>query len=115
MAVTKKTAAKKPKHLKQRQGPPLEVLQAIGARLREVRIAKGFSQERLALAVPLNKAHVGLIENGHKAITAVTLVRLANTLGVEVGELFPPIKKLGPLLPLKDPFEQLTRRIRPAG
>ena len=66
----------------------------LGARIRELREAKGFSQESFAAEVELDRTYVGGIERGERNIAALNLIRIAKTLKVEVGELFPPIQKL---------------------
>jgi transcriptional regulator with XRE-family HTH domain len=67
---------------------------AVGKRIRDVRQAKGISQDKLAYSIPLDRAHIGMIENGRRAATIPTLVKLATALQCEVGEFFPPINEL---------------------
>jgi transcriptional regulator with XRE-family HTH domain len=87
---------------KNRSGPPSELLYAVGARVREIRRAKGFSQDKLAYSIPLDRAHSGMIENGKRAATIPTLVKLAVALQCEVGEFFPSEKELARLSKLDD-------------
>lgn len=72
-------------------------LEALGQRIREIRKAKGFSQEGFAAEVGLDRAYYGGVERGERNVAALNLVRIAAVLGVEVGELFPPVKALGKL------------------
>lgn len=65
-----------------------------GNYLRELRKAKGFSQESFAHTVGINPRYYGAIERGEKNVATRNLIKMAYTLKVEVGELFPPIKKL---------------------
>ncbi|QCW27548.1 helix-turn-helix domain-containing protein [Lysobacter enzymogenes] len=81
---------------KKRQSPPSELLQAVGARIREVRKQRGYSQDDLAYGVPMDRAYIGLIENGKSAASIITLVKLAIALECEVGDLFPYIEDLRP-------------------
>lgn len=62
---------------------------ALGRQIRTVREAKGFSQEEFAARVGLGRSYYGGIERGERNVAALNLMRIAATLGVEVGELFP--------------------------
>ncbi len=66
---------------------------ALGQNIRNLRKTKGFSQESFAHDANLERSYYGRIERGEINITARNLIRIAKTLGVQVGELFPPIKK----------------------
>lgn len=66
----------------------------LGARIRELRILKGFSQEDFAAEVGLDRTYMGGIERGERNLAAINLIRIAKALKVEVGELFPAIKHL---------------------
>jgi len=79
---------------KTRQGPPSALLVAVGARIRTIRQAKNISQDRLAYSIPLDRAHIGMIENGKRAATIPTLVKLAIALNCNVGEFFPDVEEL---------------------
>lgn len=68
----------------------------MGARIREVRKQRGYSQDDLAYGVPMDRAYIGLIENGKSAASIITLVKLAIALECEVGDLFPYIEDLRP-------------------
>ena len=74
-----------------------QLLIAVGARVRALRKAHGFSQEDFAAAAALDRAYYGGVERGERNVSVRNLVRIAATLGVEVGELFPPIQELAPL------------------
>jgi len=66
----------------------------IGKRIRELRKAKGFSQEGFAHEVGLDRTYMGSVERGERNLAAINLIRIAKTLKVEVGELFPTVKSL---------------------
>jgi transcriptional regulator with XRE-family HTH domain len=59
-----------------------------GARVRELRKQKGFSQETLALICELDRTYVGGVERGERNISLVNIHRIAIALGVPVTELF---------------------------
>jgi transcriptional regulator with XRE-family HTH domain len=79
---------------KRRKSAPPKELAVVGARIRAARKERGISQDKLAYAIPLDRAHIGMIENGKRAATIPTLVKIAVALDCEVGELFPPISEL---------------------
>lgn len=64
-----------------------EALVALGRTIREVRIAKGISQERLALLAEVDRSYVGRIERGDNNVAVLTLARLANALDITVARL----------------------------
>ncbi len=66
-------------------------LVALGARIRAIRESRGFSQEAFAAEAGLDRAYYGGIERGERNVAALNLIQIAATLGVEVGELFPPM------------------------
>jgi transcriptional regulator with XRE-family HTH domain len=70
------------------------LLVALGAKIRTVRQAKGFSQEAFAAEAGLGRSYYGGIERGERNVAALNLVQIATVLGVEVGELFPSLKEL---------------------
>lgn len=66
----------------------------IGKKIRELRKEKGFSQENFAYEVGLDRTYMGSVERGERNIAAINLIRIAKTLKVDVGDLFPSIKYL---------------------
>ena len=69
-------------------------LALLGKQLRKLRKARGFSQEAFAWEVGLARSYYGGVERGNRNIAALNLIRIAKTLEVEVGELFPPLRDL---------------------
>lgn len=66
----------------------------LGLRIRELRKAKGFSQEDFAAEVGLDRTYMGSVERGERNIAALNLIRIAKSLSIEIGELFPTIDEL---------------------
>ncbi len=60
----------------------------LGWNLRRLRVERGLSQERLALAARIDRAYAGRIERGKENVTISVLEALATTLNVAVAELF---------------------------
>jgi transcriptional regulator with XRE-family HTH domain len=65
-------------------------LALIGYRIREIRLAKGISQEQLAAISGISRSYFGGLERGERNIAALNIIRVAIALDVEVGDLFPP-------------------------
>lgn len=66
----------------------------LGHKIRELRKAKGFSQENFAAEVGLDRTYMGGVERGERNIATLNLIQIAKCLDVEVGELFPLIQEL---------------------
>jgi len=64
----------------------------IGQKIRQLRLERGFSQEDFAAEVSIDRSYMGGIERGERNVAALNLIRIAKALGVEVGDIFPPIK-----------------------
>lgn len=63
------------------------VLVRFGRRVRELRKAKGMSQEALALEAGLDRSYVGGVERGERNISLENISRLARALRVAELEL----------------------------
>lgn len=59
----------------------------VGWNLRRLRVERGLSQERLALAAGIDRAYVGRVERGSENVTITTLEAMAKALGVPVADL----------------------------
>lgn len=64
------------------------ITETFGHRLRELRTAKGLSQEALALACDLDRTYIGGIERGERNVSLVNIEKIAVALGVSIRELF---------------------------
>jgi transcriptional regulator with XRE-family HTH domain len=67
-------------------------LVALGQQIRKVRQVRGISQEEFANTAGLGRSYYGGVERGERNVAALNLMRIAAALGVEVGELFPPLE-----------------------
>ena len=59
-----------------------------GDRIRELRLERGFSQERLALNADITPAYLGLLERGKKNPTVLTIERLCQAMGISLSDFF---------------------------
>ncbi len=68
---------------------PKEIKRWVGAKVRELREAKGWSQEELGFKSGLHRNYVGGIERGERNVAIVNLAKLAKALGVRPSDLVP--------------------------
>lgn len=68
-----------------RQERNTALLKAIGRRLRKIREARGFSQEKVQFEKHL---YISYIENGLRNISISTLTELCEMYGITVGDFF---------------------------
>ena len=57
-------------------------LVALGAAIRRMREARSISQERLALIAEVDRSYVGRVERGDNAVAVLTMIRLAEAMGI---------------------------------
>lgn len=60
----------------------------VGDRIRQLRKARGYSQEKLADKAELHYTHIGAIERGEKNWSIETLIKVSRGLNVEIAEIF---------------------------
>jgi transcriptional regulator with XRE-family HTH domain len=68
---------------------------AVGQRIRELRRARGLTQEAVAERAQINAKYFGSIERGEVNVTVQTIARIADALAVPAGELFSPVTESG--------------------
>ena len=74
------------------------LLTIIGTKIREARVASGWSQEDFAAYVQISRAYYGRIENGKFNFTMTKLLQIAKHLEMEPGDLCPTLNELNKLL-----------------
>ncbi len=65
-----------------------DLLHKLGARLKEIRKARGLTQEALAEKVDLTPQYLSRLEAGHQSPSIETVARLAEALDLELFEVF---------------------------
>ena len=63
----------------------------VGMSIRELRLAKGISQEALADEVGIHRTYIGSVERGERNISLENIVRIAKALRVRPHELLKEI------------------------
>ena len=66
----------------------IRIRKDFGKRLRQLRKARGFSQESLALASNLDRTYVSSVERGERNISLINICKMALALGVSPKEFF---------------------------
>jgi len=84
--------------------------QLLGARIKELRKTKGFSQDTLAERVGIDSKHLSRLEVGGGFPSLDTLERLGEVLGVELREFFEFVHQNDPK-ELKSALTSLTRQL----
>lgn len=65
----------------------MNILQRFGIRIREVRSARGITQEDLGELSGLSRQYIGDVERGARNISLVNIERIAKAFGISVSEL----------------------------
>lgn len=64
------------------------VQKALGVRIRDLRLGKGWSQEEFADKCGIHRSHMGEIERGETNLTLSTLLIISKQLQVTISNLF---------------------------
>lgn len=64
-----------------------KILVKFGERVRESRMEKGISQEKLAHLADVHRTYIGMIERAEKNITLINIEKIANALDLSINEL----------------------------
>ena len=66
----------------------MNINQKFGATIREMREAKGYTQEELSYRADLHRTYITSIEAGKRNVSLVNIEKLANALECEITEFF---------------------------
>ncbi len=64
-----------------------KILQHFGKRVREERLKRNISQERLGELAKVHRTYIGMIERAEKNITLTNMEKVARALGKKVSDL----------------------------
>jgi transcriptional regulator with XRE-family HTH domain len=66
-----------------------DIEKVVGQKIRQIRRAKGITQDQLAELAGLNRVHLYRLETGRQCMTLRTLKIIADALGVKMRRLIP--------------------------
>ena len=66
----------------------MDIRTKIGLRIRELRKAKGLSQEQLALKAEIDRTYMASVENGKRNVAIVNIERIINALETTFQDFF---------------------------
>jgi transcriptional regulator with XRE-family HTH domain len=66
----------------------MKITEKFGKRVKELRQAKGITQEELALKAQLHRTYISSIELGKRNISLLNIEKLAGALDCNVGDFF---------------------------
>ena len=64
-----------------------DILKRFGARVRELRLEKGLSQEKFAAKCGLDRTYLGSVERGERNIALRNIEKIAKALGFTISDL----------------------------
>ncbi len=64
-----------------------DILKRFGARVRELRLEMGLSQEKFAAKCGLDRTYLGSVERGERNIAIRNIERIATALGISISVL----------------------------
>ncbi|MCK9218929.1 MAG: helix-turn-helix transcriptional regulator [Bacteroidales bacterium] len=66
----------------------MSIKEKVGKRIRELRHAKGLSQEKFSFECELDRTYIASIEQGKRNVSIVNIEKIAKALGLTVTEFF---------------------------
>jgi len=66
----------------------MDIKDKIGKRLRELRVAKGLSQERFSFECELDRTYIASIEQGRRNISIANIEKIAKAFDISVSDFF---------------------------
>jgi len=70
-----------------------DALRRLGIRIRELRTQRGWSQEAFADVAGVHRTYMGHLERGEKNVSFLSILRVANALGITLSELLAGLEK----------------------
>ena len=86
------------------------LLRALGQRIRELRVAQGYSQESFADKCGVHRTFMGTVERGESNLSFQNIVKAAETLGVSLSVLFADLESAASKLRHASPASPRTKK-----
>lgn len=83
----------------------------IGEKIKQYRLANGWTQQELGTKIGISKNAIGNYEKGFRSPKKNTMFDLANAFNVSIDDLFPPIQKDTP--PTTSPIQSIYDQLAP--
>lgn len=64
------------------------LLEEFGERVKDLRRKRGFSQEKFALKINMDRTYLASVEAGNRNISLKNIEKIANGFGMSISELF---------------------------
>ena len=64
------------------------IQEAFGDSIRKLRLSQGLSQEKFALKIGMDRTYFASVEAGHRNISLINIVKIADGLEIRLSELF---------------------------
>lgn len=61
---------------------------SLGMRLKKLRLSKGYSQEKFALLISMDRTYYASVESGKRNVSLINIKKIADGLGMSLSELF---------------------------
>ncbi len=71
----------------------MDILKALGQRIRELRTKQGYSQESFADRCGVHRTFMGTIERGESNLSFSNLVKVSSALGITLSQLLSGVEK----------------------
>ena len=85
------------------------LLRALGQRIRELRLAQGYSQESFADKCGVHRTFMGTVERGESNLSFQNIAKVAQTLGVSLAVLFADLESAAEKLKRASPVAPRTK------
>ena len=66
----------------------MDIKKQLGFRIQTLRKATGCSQEKFAISIEMDRTDFSSVESGKRNVSIVNIKKIADGLGVSLGELF---------------------------
>ena len=87
------------------------LLRALGQRIRELRLAQGYSQEAFADKCGVHRTFMGTLERGESNVSFQNIVKVAQTLGVSLAVLFTDLESAAERLRRAAPASPRVKKV----